>query len=394
MNQPATLRRFDPAAHMDRACRLISLAFAGPLDGCKQWLELGGHENVRVFGPPADAPDACLLQIPMGQYFGGVSVPLLGIAGVAVAPERRGRGLARGMMTAALQQAAESGTSLAGLYASTQSLYRSLGFEQAGSRFRIRVPMAWLDVRERDRTIVPLEDTTDPRVRDCYAAYACGINGMLDRGQYIWSRIKKNRGVESSGFGVLGPSGTIDAYAFLVQTRLDSGRQDITLNDLAFRTHAAARQLLGFLADFAPIADHLEFFGGHDHPALLMLGQQRHQVALKDNWFLRILNLKTALETRRFNPVIRGELHLRVTDPILPENAGDWRLVIECGRAALERGGRGDLCTGPRGLAALYSGFQSAEALTLSGLCQGPREALAAATAVFAGPAPSMSDFY
>jgi predicted acetyltransferase len=45
-----------------------------------------------------------------------------------------------------------------------------------------------------------------------------------------------------------------------------------------------------------------------------------------------------------------------------------------------------------RGLAPLYTGHLSAEQLALTGLLEGPSEALAAASAVFAGPAPGMGE--
>lgn len=394
MSHDPTLRAFDPAAQSDTMARLLSLAFAGPVEGCKQWMELGGHENLRVFAPENATPQACLLRIPMGQYFGGRSVPMVGIAGVAVAPEARGQGLARSMMQAALRDAAASGAPLMGLYASTQTLYRSVGFEQAGSRCRIRVPMAWLDARSRAGQILPIADTSHAGVRACYADFAARTNGMLDRGEYIWKRIKKNRGVESEGFGVAGPAGTLDGYIFFNQQRLDSGRHDLVLTDFAFRTPDALRRLMGFLADFAPMADHLEFFGGSDHPALLMLSQQRHQISMKECWYIRLINLKAALEARGYNSLLRAELHLDVDDQLLPANSGRWVLCVEGGRGTLTPGGNGQLRIGPRGLAPLYSGFQSAESLELIQLCQGPAETLAAASAIFAGRAPAMTDFF
>ncbi len=394
MSQTLTYRAFDPNTETDTLARLLSLAFAGPVDGCKDWMALGGHPNLRVLGAPGAAPGACLLRIPMGQYFGGRSVPMLGIAGVAVAPESRGQGLARTLMQRAIAEAAGERTALMGLYASTQTLYRSVGFEQAGSRFRIRVPMSALDVRERAGAIVPIADTTDPRVHACYRDFARGINGMVDRGHYIWTRIKKNRGNETQGFGVKGEGDTIDAYAFLHQQRHDTGRHDITLSDLAFRTPAAARRLIGFLADFASMADHLEFFGGSDHPALLFPSQRRFTAALVENWYLRVVDLKAALTGRGYPAGIDGSLSFRYEDPLVPAGNGFWTLRVRAGQATLEPGGNASLQIGPRGMAALYSGFQSAEALALVGLCEGSPEGLAAASGIFVGRAPSMTDFF
>ncbi len=52
---------------------------------------------------------ACALRVPMGQFFGGRSVAMMGVAGVAVAPEARGRGLATRVMQEVLREAREEG---------------------------------------------------------------------------------------------------------------------------------------------------------------------------------------------------------------------------------------------------------------------------------------------
>src|ERR1043166_2690224 len=85
-------------ADLPAAVRMIVHAFAGTEEGTRDWLRAAGMKSVRVVrehGKPGAAA-GCLLRIPMGQYFGGRSVSMLGIAGVAVAPEARGRGLAEG----------------------------------------------------------------------------------------------------------------------------------------------------------------------------------------------------------------------------------------------------------------------------------------------------------
>ena len=45
----------------------------------------------------------------LGQYFGGRSVPMAGIAAVGVPPEHRGRGVAKQLMTLTLQGLRDEG---------------------------------------------------------------------------------------------------------------------------------------------------------------------------------------------------------------------------------------------------------------------------------------------
>src|SRR5262245_51321796 len=108
-------------ADLPRISRLLHHAFAGQEDMCGIWLRDAGFHHVRVMGETGREPDATLVRIPMGQYFGGKSVPMMGIAGVAVAPEARGRGIARQLMEETIRECHREGWALSGLYASTQS---------------------------------------------------------------------------------------------------------------------------------------------------------------------------------------------------------------------------------------------------------------------------------
>ena len=109
---------------------------------------------------------------------------------------------------------------------------------------------------------------------------------------------------------------------------------------------------------------------------------------------LRVLDLPAAIAARGFPPGMTAELHLDVADDLLEENRGRWRVRIADGRAAAERGGRGDLRIDVRGLAALYTSYAGAGDLAASGLAEGTPGALAAAAAAFAGPLPWLADFF
>ena len=63
----------------------------------------------------------------MIQWWHGRGVPMAGVASVKVAPEYRGRGIGRELMTALLALIAERGYPLSVLYPATMPLYRSLG---------------------------------------------------------------------------------------------------------------------------------------------------------------------------------------------------------------------------------------------------------------------------
>lgn len=387
---------FDPARDVETVARMIALSFGGTPEKSKDWLAAGGHENLRVVRA-SDRAVASLMRIPMGAFFGGRSVPLLGVAGVAVAPEERGAGRAAFLMREFLRTAHEERWPLAGLYASTHTLYRKVGYEHAGHRFQYTIPFVRIDAtepKEQGFTVVALTDQDEPEVRSCYAAFARRFDGSLDRGPYIWSRLRRLREDVYTGFGIRDAAGTLRAYIHLTQQRTPSGRHDVSLSDLAFLDVESGRRLWKLLRDFSTMGESLVFYGGPSHPALQLLNQQRHEVKLKDDWLIRVTDAKLALESRGYSAAVRANLHLHIDDDILPGNSGRFVLRVDGGRGAVEKGGNGSIRLSPRGLATVYSGFNTPTQARMLGLVSGDDAALEAADSVFARSAPWMSDMY
>jgi predicted acetyltransferase len=373
--------------------RFLLHAFASPTDEAMKWMHAGGVEHLRVLRD-SDRIVSCLMRIPMGIYLGGRSVPMMGIGGVAVPPEHRGRGYAREMMRAEMRQAARDGFSLAGLYASTQTLYRQIGFEQSAHRFRIEVPLVQIDVRDRGGAISPLDDADTAEMHACYASFARLHDGTLDRGRYVWNRVRTLRGTEYIPFGLRDDAGRLIAYAGIHQARKpESGRQNIELSDLVFLTPGAGRRMLGLVADFAMMGDDMIFHAGPMHPALMLIAQQRYRITSKDTHLLRVLDLASAIERRGFEPTVRAEVHLRIDDDLIDANRGDWIVRIEGGRGSAVRGGRGEIGVSARGLATIYAGFMTPEQAALVGLASGETETLRHAN-VFHRSTPWTSDQY
>ena len=76
----------------------------------------------------------------MRQFWLGGVVKLAGISGVKVAPEHRGRGIGKQLMTEVLSLAANRGYLLSALYPATTPIYRSFGWELAGAKHRFTIP--------------------------------------------------------------------------------------------------------------------------------------------------------------------------------------------------------------------------------------------------------------
>lgn len=385
--------------------RNLALAFGGTPEGADAYIDLVGHDGMRVLDDANGRLVASLARIDMGQWFGGRSVPMAGIAAVAVPPESRGGKHALRMMQACMRELAAERVALSCLYASTQPLYRQVGFEQAGSRFETRVALRTLTEGTRDLPIEPLDSAewartgaVDARVVECYRAFARRHNGSLDRGPFIWRRVCRNREQAFDGFAVVpdGPGGAVEGYLFLTQLRALTGRHDIALSDLAFTSERAGHRLVGLLRDFASINVTATVPGGPCHALSPLLRQQWLEVTMRDYWMIRIVDVVEAIRARGFAQSVRTDVVLDLEDQLLPGNSGRWRLRVEGGEGSLER----STTPGPatrismRGLASLYSGFLGPHQLAALGLASGPDSELSKLEGAFAGGAPWMTDAF
>lgn len=381
--------------------RSVALAFGGTTAGVEDWVSAMGLQTQRVLRRGDGGIAASLVRIEMGQFWGGRSVPMLGIAGVAVAPESRGRGAAKRMMRALVREAHAEGWATSALFASTHTLYRAVGYEHAGARFEFTLPLSRIDVRERGGEVVALGEADMERVKACYQRTAPRHNGHLDRGTYIWNRVRKRWGVEYHGFGVLAEGARVGeanaplaGYIFLTQQRRPTGRFDVEVNDLVFETPSAGCRLLGFLADFEMMGYDCTMYGGVMHPALVLLGQHRYEAKLKDYWLLRITNLEKAIATRGYAPTIDAEVHLHIEDDVIEQHTGPWVLRVKGGRGEIQPGGRGEVRVSARGFASIYSGYTSFPQAMGLGWCNGDEAAIVRAEGVFGGTQAWMTEMF
>jgi len=411
---PATSGYGPPRGERDLAgfAEIASACFDVSIEDTRAWFERGDARNLRL-ARQGEAVAAGLLLIPMGQWFGGRAVPMTGLAGVGVPAERRGRGAARSLLHAALDELHAAGVALSTLYPSTTTLYRSVGFEVAGGRYALELRLGELRARRADRADRELAvrratPADEPAIAEVAREAARRGAGQLDRGPYIWRRVRQPRGRIVRDLVIAGENG-LEGYAYLSQREVPRGEgheYEVVATDAAAVTPAAGRRLLALLGDHSGIARRAVLYGGPAHPLLMQLSERHYAVSLVDPWMLRIVDLRAALEQRGWPAGVAGELALELTDELLPGNAGTWNVKVAAGSASVtspassRRTTRGGAAGSPalrldvRGLAPLYSGHLSPWQLRQAGLLDGDEAALDLAAALFAGPAPAMSDMF
>ncbi len=178
----------------------------------------------------------------MAQWFGGRSIPTMGVAGVAVAPEERGRGVGTRLMVEMLRGARARGFSLGALYPASVTLYRRAGYERAGARFAIELDPRHCEVPRVPEVTIAEVVGTPPDVRALYDETARVHPGFLDRGPYVWGRVVRPRGKVTKTF-TASHEGKLEGYVVFAHT---TGGHDTTIDvrDLAATSARAARAIL------------------------------------------------------------------------------------------------------------------------------------------------------
>ncbi|MCU0659871.1 MAG: GNAT family N-acetyltransferase [Polyangiaceae bacterium] len=378
------------------AARSASIAFAVAQEECVKWLEGAGLEHLRALEVEGEAA-GFLLRIPMGQFVQGRALPMLGVAGVTVPPERRGRGYARAMMEQAVREMHQDGFVLSSLYPSTTTLYRSVGYELSGALHEHRVPRGEFAGFRADPLEVRALSSADPRVRALHERFAARHNGYLARSGYLWGRIARHRGTTFECLGCFRPDGTLAAYACLAQIQ-DGDEIVLKVRDFAHDDGQGARALLALFDRFTTVAQAVLLQGAPTLPLLALLPQQRHEARRVEQVMTRVIQVQRAFTERPYPRGLRARVLLSVTDPLLDDNHGDFSLSVDHGEAHVERISPTPSASGAaldvRALAPLLLGWSTATHLAATGQLQASDEDRCTLDALFAAPPPALSDYF
>lgn len=352
------------------------------------WMARIGHENLRVVTEDG-AIRGGMGFYPFAQWWGGQRLPLFGYAGVGVAPEARGTGLARAFLVETLREAREKETPLCALYASSVAVYRSIGFEQAGTTQRWSAPISSLPRGDHALSCAPFDPDTDRSLRGLYEARARGWSGHLDRSEAMWERIARPYEGIARGYR-FGPAEAPEGYVVYSHQAEQHLHFAIVIRDLVLATPAAARRCAALLGDLRSLATDVRWLGCSSDPLVSLLPEQTARPIEHGRWMLRIVDPARALSMRGY--VRDGEARVRVRDAIF----GDTCLALRVtqGRAEVTPVAAADLTLDTRALAALYTGFAHPSTLALMGLVEGPREELDALARLFVDREPWLCDWF
>jgi predicted acetyltransferase len=333
-----------------------------------------------------------------GHWYGGRIVPASGVAGVAVAPECRGGGLVRTVLTPLLAHARERGAVISTLFDTTPFPYRRLGWEEVGALTSIALPTTALTVvrAPKDVTLRPATESDVPVLHELYRTVARAGAGMMERSGPMFTSTPQELLAAFHGLTLaVAASGTVEGYASWDRTSgYDTGGK-LTVYDLIGVSPEATAALLAMLGSWTSVAPTAVLRLAPGDPALLQLSSAGATIHSVNPWMSRVVDVAGAVAARGWPAPLVGAVDVTLLDEACPWNAGEFRLVLDGGAGRIEPGGRGGAVLTERGLALLYAGAASTAVVRRAGLLTGGDPATDAfLDAAFAGPRPALLDYF
>ncbi|HEX6327442.1 MAG TPA: GNAT family N-acetyltransferase [Jiangellaceae bacterium] len=296
------------------------------------------------------------------QWWHGEAMPMAGIGGVVVAPEYRGSGVGRQLMTSTLRRAADHGYPLSALYPTTAPPYRAVGFELAGRQHFVTAPS------DAVRTIAPASRVAVRRVGPDDVAGVMATVGRvharhLDCGPIEWPSHDVAEWLgEDETFAYLADDGFV-AYRW-------DGSKALAVDVIVGESADTVRSLWALVGSGSSVARTIRACVPPDDSVRLLTRDLTVTTEKDVWWLLRVVDAPAAVAARGFPRGVEVGVPVTVADPLLTDNSGDWLMQVKDGRGQLVPGNGGGLGLTANGLAALFAGTRVSR-LRQAGLATG-----------------------
>jgi predicted acetyltransferase len=313
----------------------------------------------------------------------GGDLPAGGVTWVTVLPSHRRRGILRGMMRLMVDDCHSRGEPLAMLWASEGTIYQRFGYGMAtvcmnleadtrASRFTRDWPV------EGTYRMLPAGQGREI-VEPVYEAARAQNAGFLGRTPDWWVgqlplAEKDAKGGEARRLVVYDGDRGVEAYAvYKIKAAWDTRGpgSTVVVEEAIGSTPAGTRAIWRYLFDLDLVRTLKASRLPADHPVLSLVAEPRRLgISLGDGLWLRIVDVKGALEGRTYGPAGQGSgrLTMDLRDEYCPWNAGRWTLEVDGGRGRLTpAGGEPQIALDANDLGAIFLGGWRASALARSG---------------------------
>lgn len=382
------------ADDFDTAARLARQGFGHSRETFEQYLALFGAEVLRGVRNQAGGLAALAAVWPMPQWFGGRPVPSSGVAMVAVDPAERGRGFGSDLMRGVLEEARQKGAALSVLNPATLPFYTRLGYGRGGvcCRWSARFDILPTEATDGDAIVHGERGDAGP-LAALRRTLLAAENGLPERSVAMWTlALTTADGEPADVFLLRGPDGP-EGYIAVAPPK----DRSVVVTDHCLPTRRSVLLAARLLAGYRAQADLVRWRGGPDDPMALLATDAGLTQEARDEWLLRILDVRRALEARGYPQDVAGTVTLEVVDPLIASNTGQFRVSLDQGCVTVTQTLDENVdCLQIRisALANLFSGYASARTLFRLGLLKGSAVSVATADRIFQTARPWMADHF
>lgn len=368
-----------------------AFAFAARPDEVELTLDCFPFERGRAveIAEPSRVSEASVVAVHSSFDFqmrvpGGGTVATAGLTWVGVHQGHRRRGLLTAMIADHFARSRARGEAVSSLYAAEPAIYQRFGYGLASRDIRLKMSRKpeLRTIPGSDELEVTLEtaslDKHSALIRRFQADFARpGSNATVPepllRNMLVDSESLRES-AEPQRIAVVRDGDSVVAWA-LFRRKADWNDWDpngvVKVPAWGAHTAAATRRLWSVLTDFDLMASTHSWLMAPDDPWIHLLVDERAAKAeVRDNLWVRVLDVKAALEARAYEA--DADVVVDITDQQVPENAARWRVEIAGGEARVTPAGDtpADLAMGIQELGAAYLGGTSMEALARATLVE------------------------
>jgi predicted acetyltransferase len=272
----------------------------------------------------------------------GAILPTAHVTLVGVAPTHRRRGLLNRMMRRQLAEIASAGREpIAALWASETKIYPRYGYGMAAQRLqadimtreiRLPDPPPPATTGGRLRMVEPAEAISD--FAKVYEQLRATRTGWSSRDDRWWRFVLSDKPEQRSGgtplIGVVydTPHGPAGYAVWRTEGRWDTYGPDATvrIREVVAIDQVAYLALWRFLLTIDLARNASAGYLALDEPLQHLVDEPRRLGArVLDSLWIRIVDVPKALAARRYATAV--DVVLEVSDPLLPQNAGRWRVT-------------------------------------------------------------------
>ena len=381
---------------LDAYYAIRAQAFGRPESERAAWRDrvAADHDAARLGAYVGTTLVGGLRVLPGGQWMSGRRVSMGGVAAVVVAPEMRGRGVARALLFAGLEWMRERELAVSALHPASTRVYRGAGWELAGDQENVAVRARSLAAIRRGeaREVEPVNRTDWPELRECYARSARSRHGFVDRSESFWLLREPPR--DSDGwftYAVRGADG-ISGYVRYEQQPSAGWGYQLRVDDFVADDLDAAASLWRFLGGHGMQVERVEIPGPSADQLLLLLDEQDLETLAVNRWMHRIVDIPSAFAERGYSPNTSGSVSVVVRDPWPTGATGNWTITIHDGVGSAVPAAAASIALDIGALSALTIGRFSVGALATAGRIEGPRAEIARLGDLLAAPIPQLTD--